>query len=245
MKVLGIIPARYASQRFPGKSLADIAGKSLIHRVHERASAAQSLNRLVIATDDQRIYDHARTFGAEVLMTSQNCKNGTERCAEVHQLLPGYEAVINIQGDEPLLHSDQVDQLIDLIRNSSCQIATLANPLDESERHNPNIVKLALEGADGQSDQAIGFSRDYDFISNATGTVYKHVGLYAFQADCLSKIVALEPTPNEVLEKLEQLRWVDHGYEIKVGISPYTNPAVDVPEDINKILDLLKVNREN
>lgn len=249
-KVLGVIPARYASSRFPGKSLADIAGKSMIRRVYEQAASCTALDRLVIATDDERIFDHARSFGAEALMTPASCRNGTERTAgALHKIGNGFGIVINIQGDEPLLQPGQLTQLIALMQRSHCDIATLAHKLEEGEAENPNVVKVAfdhaLDDADVRAGIAHGFSRDYDFISNAEGSVYKHIGLYAFRKSCLEKVVRLEPTPNELLERLEQLRWVDHGYRIAVGVTALPNYSVDVPEDIHKILDVLKVNRGN
>ncbi|MEZ5008551.1 MAG: 3-deoxy-manno-octulosonate cytidylyltransferase [Chitinophagales bacterium] len=235
MKVLGIIPARYESVRFPGKPLADIAGKSMIQRVYEQANQSKALDKLVVATDDQRIFDHVASFGGSVVMTSKQCKNGTERCAEV--LLKenkSYDAVINIQGDEPILNPEQISQLVELL-NSTSDIATLAHKLAEKEKANPNIVKVALGG-----DQlSIAFSRDYDFIQNQSDKIYKHIGLYGFKSSILKKIVKLQPTPNEELEKLEQLRWVDHGYQIKVGITSHQNFSVDVPDDIIKILKVL------
>ena len=235
MKVLGIIPARYESVRFPSKPLIDIAGKSMIQRVYEQANQSKALDKLVVATDDQRIFNHVTSFGGSVVMTSKHCKNGTERCAEV--LLKeneSYDTVINIQGDEPILNPEQINQLVELL-NSTSDIATLAYKLAEQEKTNPNIVKVAV----GNNQLSIAFSRDYDFIQNQSDKIYKHIGLYGFKSSILKKIVQLQPTPNEELEKLEQLRWVDHGYQIKVGITLHQNFSVDVPDDVIKVLKVI------
>ncbi len=239
MKVIGIIPARYKSIRFPGKPLTVIKGKTMIQRVYECASQASSLSSLYIATDDQKIYKHCKTFTENVLMTSPNCENGTERCAEVlNNLDDQFDCVINIQGDEPILVPEQIDHLIDLLKGDHQDISTLCYPLLEEEKDNHNVVKVALD----KSDWAIGFSRDHEFIQNLSDRVYKHIGLYGFKSDTLKRIIQLQPTPNEQLEKLEQLRWVDHGYQIKVGITDHQNFSVDVKEDINKILAVLSEN---
>lgn len=236
MKVLGIIPARYDSIRFPGKPLVDIDGQSMIQRVYQQSIQSKVLNKLIIATDDQRIFNHVTTFGGQVEFTSNQCKNGTERCAEVllHKASENYDAVINIQGDEPILNPEQIDQLADLLLNGK-DIATLAHTLAEQEKQNPNIVKVAV----GEDNVAIGFSRDYDFLQNQSDKIYKHIGLYGFKTSILKKIVQLQPTPNEVFEKLEQLRWLDHGYQIQVGITIHQNYSVDVPDDVIKILKVL------
>lgn len=237
MSAIGIIPARYASTRFPGKALADIAGKSMIQRVHEQACLARSLEQVYIATDDQRIYEHATGFGAAVIMTSENCRNGTERITEALLTLDNKpELVINIQGDEPVLQPEQLDQLIQLLQDSNASIATLATELEEEERSVEHIVKVALD--DGGT--ALGFSRDHSFISQVSDAIYKHIGLYAFRSEILQKLCTLQPSPNELLERLEQLRWLDHGYEMAVGITAHHNLSVDVASDIDKILDYLR-----
>jgi len=237
LKTLGIIPARFESSRFPGKPLADIDGRSMLQRVYERASGADILDELLIATDDERIYEHACSFGAKAVMTSADCKNGTERCARVlHDLAIETDIVINIQGDEPLLNPQQLKQLVEILLQDKHEIATLAYPLDEAERSNTNIVKVAFD----RNGDALSFSRDYDFIIHAADKIYKHIGLYGFRSEVLKKVVRLQPSPNELLERLEQLRWLDHGYSIAVGITPYANLSVDVPEDLNKIMEVLK-----
>lgn len=238
MRTIGIIPARYASLRFPGKPLVDIAGKPMIRHVWERASASPALDRLVIATDDERIADCARAFGAEVVMTPESCANGTERCAAALETLGDEaDAVINIQGDEPLLEAGQLNQLAALLAGGQNDIATLAHELAPDERDNPNIVKVALD-MDGR---ALAFSRDYAFISRFSDTVYRHIGLYGFRAATLLRVVRLSPTPAEKMERLEQLRWLDHGYRMAVGISTAVNYSVDVPGDLEKILKALEV----
>ncbi len=235
MKVIGVIPARFESSRFPGKPLVEIAGISMIERVYNQAIQSKVLTTLVVATDNENIYDHVNSFGGNVVMTSKFCQNGTERCVEVvSHSEEDYDALINIQGDEPILNPDQIDQLIELL-NKSAEIATLAHELLDAEKNNQNIVKVAFD----KKGIATGFSRDYDFILNQSSNVYKHVGLYGFKTSILTKIVKLNPTPNETLERLEQLRWLDHGYKIKVGITNHQNYSVDVPNDIDKILNVI------
>ncbi|MCP4124246.1 MAG: 3-deoxy-manno-octulosonate cytidylyltransferase [Bacteroidetes bacterium] len=237
MRTLGIIPARYESSRFQGKPLAEIDGKSMLQRVYERAASATILDELLIATDDERILTHALSFGAKAIMTSKHCNNGTERCAEAIAVT-GIETdiVINVQGDEPLLNPEQLEQLVKILRTPGHEIATLAYPLSEAEKDNPNIVKVAFD----KQSTALAFSRDYLFIRHAAEHIYKHIGLYGFRSEVLKRIVQLKPSPNELLEKLEQLRWLDHGYRIAIGITPFPNLSVDVPDDLNKILEVLK-----
>jgi len=209
----------------------------MLQRVYERAASATILDELLIATDDERILAHALSFGAKAIMTSKYCKNGTERCAEVIAAT-GMETdiVINIQGDEPLLNPEQLEQLVRILRTPGQEIATLAYPLSESEKDNPNIVKVAFD----KQSTSLAFSRDFLFIRHAAEHIYKHIGLYGFRSEVLKRIVQLKPSPNELLEKLEQLRWLDHGYRIAIGITPFANLSVDVPEDLNKILEVLK-----
>lgn len=219
----------------------------MIRRVYERAAQSSLLDKLVIATDDDRIFRHAESFGAEVLMTPESCANGTERTAAALEALSnGFDIVINIQGDEPLMRPEQLDLLARLILDSGCDIATLAHLLEDDEAGNFNIVKVAfdhsLDAGFERAGIAHGFSRDAEFAGRMEANIYKHIGLYAFRIACLGKVVALDPTPNEELERLEQLRWVDHGYRIAVALTPYPNFSVDVPGDIHKILEVLKVN---
>lgn len=236
MKVVGIIPARYESSRFPGKPLAHIAGKPMIERVFTQAAKATQLSDLIVATDDKRIFDCVEGFGGKAMMTSPECNNGTERCAEViRNLSDEIDAVINIQGDEPILQAAQIDQLIELLK-SDAEIATLAHGLQPSEFEEENVVKVAIDN----QNIATSFSRDYQFIQHQSSKIFKHIGLYAFQKAILLKVVNLQVSPNEALERLEQLRWLDHGYAIKVGITPFQNFSVDVPSDIEKILQELK-----
>jgi 3-deoxy-manno-octulosonate cytidylyltransferase (CMP-KDO synthetase) len=238
VKVLGIIPARFQAARFPGKPLADILGKPMIQHVYERALKSKALDKLVVATDNEKIYDAVRSFGGDVYMTSTTCNNGTERCANLlAQMNEQFNIIINIQGDEPILHPHQIDQLSEMLF-SEIDIATLAHPLMVEEQENQNIVKVALD----KNGNALGFSRHYDFIQHLSEKIYKHIGLYGFQTNVLTKIVKLQPSPNEQFEKLEQLRWLDHGYKIKVGITEHQNFSVDVPSDIDKILEVIQQN---
>lgn len=238
-RTIGIIPARYASSRFAGKPLIDIAGKTMVRRVYEQAALCPALDALWIATDDRRIYDHARTFTDAVIMTAADCSNGTERVAEACAAMSeAFDFVINIQGDEPLLHPDQVSQLVELMQQPGTQIATLAHPLDTLDEDNPHVVKVTFDAGGS----ALGFSRDHRFLRHSADDIYQHVGLYAFQSSVLQRVVKLQPSPNERLERLEQLRWLDHGYRIRVGVTAHRNLSVDVPEDVHKILTSMKDN---
>ena len=246
MKILGIIPSRYASTRFPGKPLADIAGKSMIRRVYERSSGARHLDDLVVATDDERIYDHVLQFGGKAVMTSAHHVNGTSRCLEALQAVhktsghTGFDAVVNIQGDEPFIHPDQVSLVAGMLKEKNAGIATLAFRIsDTSELFDSNVVKVVFDRT-GQaryfSRQAIPFVRDarqdewlhdHDF--------YKHIGIYGYLSDVLARITLLEESPLERAEKLEQLRWIEHGFQVIIGITTHQSVAVDAPEDLSKL----------
>lgn len=242
MKTLAIIPARYASSRFPGKPLVDIGGKSMIQRVYEKASLASTLDEVIIATDDQRIYDHVDTFGAKVMMTADRHRSGTDRCGEVAALLTNYDTIINIQGDEPFIPPEMIDELVTIFQNQSeGKIATLVKPIEEtSVLFNPNVVKVVL-GKNGNalyfSRQPIPFQRgilEIDWLNN--NTYYKHVGIYAFDRNALAKLVELAPSPLEQSEQLEQLRWLENGFSINVGITNYESIGIDTPEDLTQFL---------
>lgn len=241
--ILGIIPARYASTRFPGKPLVDIAGKSMIRRVYEQACQAQQVHKIVIATDDERIFEHAREFGAEVLYTRADHPSGTDRCAEVAQLYPQADIVLNIQGDEPFIQPEQIDLLANtLMSGPKFQIATLAKRIiDQSVLLNPNVVKVAFSRHIG----AMYFSRHpvpY-YRSQPVETwlqhqeYYKHIGLYGFRRNTLLRISRLAPTPLERAESLEQLRWLEHGIRIAVGITDLESVGIDTPEDLLRFRD--------
>lgn len=241
MKVIGVIPARYGSTRFPGKPLALIHGVSMIQRVYERAMQSGSLNRVVVATDDDRIRKHVSDFGGNAVMTDARHQTGTERCAEVLQLIGDhYDAVINIQGDEPFIHPNQIDSVVSCLENPLCAIATLVKKIsDFSELDNVNTPKVVV-AEDGRamyfSRRAIPFVRDdlaQNFLSN--GSFHKHIGIYGYKSDVLPRLAKLAPTKLEQAESLEQLRWLGHGYAIFTRLTEDDNHAVDVPDDILRI----------
>ena len=247
MKFVGIIPARYASTRFPGKPLADILGKSMIQRVYERAS--QVLDTVVVATDDQRIYDAVVQFGGRVVMTSENHKTGTDRCYEALTKLPEtYDVVINIQGDEPFIAIDQIEALKNCFVSDQIQLATLVKPFDANisidELENPNTPKVILS----QAGEAICFSRSViPYLRGveksqwaAAHTYYKHIGIYAYRTDILAQITKMTQTPIEKAESLEQLRWLENGLHIHVAITHSDNHSIDTPEDLQRVVALMK-----
>ncbi|MBR4969071.1 MAG: 3-deoxy-manno-octulosonate cytidylyltransferase [Alistipes sp.] len=241
MRVLAIIPARYASTRFPAKPLAILGGKMVVERVYDQVRKA--VEKVVVATDDERIYDAVRSFGGEVVMTSTEHNSGTDRCAEAYEKL-GYEAdiVINIQGDEPFIAPEQINTLIACFENDAIDIATLVKPFAESNGvealENPNSPKVVINGAN----EAIYFSRSV--IPYLRGvereewlkchTFYKHIGIYAFRANALKEVTTLPQSPLEKAEKLEQLRWLESGYKIGVGLTDIETVGIDTPEDLER-----------
>lgn len=241
MDIIGIIPARYASTRFPGKPLVDIAGKTMIQRVVEQCEKSSVLKKVIVATDDERIFDHVKELGHEVYMTRSEHKNGTERCHEALKLVGGsYDFVINIQGDEPFIDPQQIDLLASVI-NRKTEIATLIKNIDHLEDlQNPNVIK-ALKADSGL---ALYFSRSpiphmrniptEDWMKSHQH--YKHIGIYAYRVDILAKLVTLSPTPLELAESLEQLRWIENGYRIRTAITPIETIGIDTPEDVEKAL---------
>ncbi|MBQ2617704.1 MAG: 3-deoxy-manno-octulosonate cytidylyltransferase [Synergistaceae bacterium] len=237
MKILGIIPARYSSSRFPGKPLADILGKPMILRVYERAIMSTSLSGLVVATDDNRIYDCVVNAGYHAVMTDGNLPNGTARCEEALRIYGGgFDAVINIQGDEPLLDPVMIDEVAGLLRENYC--ATLCREMSENFA-DPNIVKvvMTLEG------YALYFSRSLiPYKRNESSLpVYQHIGIYGYSAEFLRKYVGLSDTPLSMAESLEQLRILEHGYRIRVGVtkSERQSIGVDTPEDLVRVRKLM------
>ena len=247
MKFVGIIPARYASTRFPGKPLADILGQPMIQRVYERAS--QVLDTVVVATDDQRIYDAVVQFGGRVVMTSENHKTGTDRCYEALTKLPEtYDVVINIQGDEPFIAIDQIEALKNCFVSDQIQLATLVKPFDANtsidELENPNTPKVILS----KTGEAICFSRSViPYLRGveksqwaAAHTYYKHIGIYAYRTDILAQITKMTQTPIEKAESLEQLRWLENGLHIHVAITHSDNHSIDTPEDLQRVVELMK-----
>lgn len=240
MKIIGVIPARYASTRFPGKPLAQIQGKPMIQWVYERASLAKSLKEIIVATDDQRIYDTVRQFEGNVVLTSTEHTSGTERIAEAVKDLD-VDIVVNIQGDEPLIDPQMIEQVISsLISEPELVMATLKQPVsDSTELSNPNIVKVVTD----INDFALYFSRSViPFIADETSLTgyFKHIGLYVYRKAFLLKLVSLPITPLERTERLEQLRVLENGYKIKVSQTAYYSIGVDTWDDIEKVKRILE-----
>jgi len=246
MKVLGIIPSRYQSTRFPGKPLADIMGKSMIFRVYEQASKSALINELVVATDDKRIADHVKGFKGQVMMTSENHENGTSRCFEVMESFKKqgkeFDVVLNIQGDEPFIQPTQIEQIIGLFSDKETEIASLVAPITEKEDlFNPNVVKVVMN----PNGRAMYFSRQaIPFVSGSEpdtwldkNTFYQHIGIYAYKCDILEKINMLDVSQLEKTEKLEQLRWLENDLVIRLGITDYKGVGIDTPEDIAKLIN--------
>ena len=248
MKILGIIPARYASTRFPGKPLTVINGKSMIQRVYEQSLKAEHLTDVVVATDDQRIYDAVISFGGKVMMTSSEHNSGTDRCCEIIENIGSkYDAVVNIQGDEPFINPEQIDQIASLISTEESQIASLCKPIkDEDELFDENVVKVVFN----KDYKALYFSRQtIPFLRKVEKdekkwmeqrTFYKHIGIYAYKADVLKSIARLPQSSLELAECLEQLRWMENSYEIKMGITEYESYSIDTPQDVEKCLKYFK-----
>jgi len=243
MKTLGIIPARFASTRFPGKPLIDIHGKSMIQRVYEQACSSSSLDTVVIATDDERIINEVKRFGGEFALTRNDHQSGTDRCAEVTLQRPGYDIVINIQGDEPYIDPMQIDLLSSCFNDPSVKLATLIKKIyTEDELINPNIPKVVINTLG----EAIYFSRyTIPFLRTAASDnmaaahqFYKHIGIYGYTVETLLEITQLKPSSLELAESLEQLRWIENGYRIQTKITDLETIAIDTPQDLEKIIRL-------
>ena len=245
MKIIGIIPARYASTRFPAKPLIDIGGKTMIQRVYEQAKMAKSLTDVVVATDDNRIAEHVKSFGGNVVMTSESHQSGTDRCFEaINSFSKDADVVINIQGDEPFIHPEQIDLVASCFTSADVQIATLVKKITtDEELFNVNIPKVLLN----KYKEAILFSRQtiphirgkemQEWLKNYT--FYKHIGIYAYRTKVLAEITTLKQSPLELAESLEQLRWLENGFKIKVEITDFESVAVDTPEDLKKLAKFL------
>ncbi len=234
LQALAVIPARFASTRFPGKPLAPLLGRAMVLHVADRCREAGCFARVVVATDDARIADVVRGAGVEVAMTSPDCATGTDRVAEVAKAagLGGEEVIINVQGDEPALPPGSLRTLVGLFEDATVQMATLVRPLRSEERSNPNVVKAVLD----ERHQALYFSRaDLPFTRDAEGAGlqrWAHVGLYGYRARTVARLAALPPTALEKTEALEQLRALGHGLRIACGVVAGTTQAVDRPEDV-------------
>jgi 3-deoxy-manno-octulosonate cytidylyltransferase (CMP-KDO synthetase) len=240
MKILGIIPARYASTRFPGKPLIDINGTSMIQRVYEQAKKCTALSEVIVATDDDRIFNHVQGFGGLAVMTSPDHQSGTDRCAEVAYLHPEYDVVINIQGDEPYIDPEQIGKVAACFNSPKIELATLIKKITSIEElNNPNSPKVIIN----KLSEAIYFSRTpipylREFPQSEwleRFTYFKHIGIYGYRADILQKLTQLPVSSLEKAEKLEQLRWLENGYRITVAETELETHAVDVPDDLKKL----------
>ena len=240
MKILGIIPARYASTRFPGKPLIDINGKSMLQRVYEQAKKCTHLHDVIVATDDERIFDHVIAFGGMVMMTSSVHQSGTDRCAEVSRAYPLFDVVINIQGDEPFIDPEQISNLVSCFKTPGVQLATLIKRVKTVEDlHNTNSPKVVVN----KLSEAVYFSRSAlphirgQQPDNWLGCYpyFKHIGIYGYRADILQQITKLPVSPLEKAESLEQLRWIENGYRIKVAETELETHAIDTPEDLKNL----------
>jgi 3-deoxy-manno-octulosonate cytidylyltransferase (CMP-KDO synthetase) len=248
MRFLGVIPARYASTRFPGKPLVDIAGKTMIQRVYERTT--QALEDVWVATDDARIEAAVKGFGGRVVMTSEDCPSGTDRCIEAADKITAatnrsFDVLINVQGDEPFLHPEMLENLMSCFGDGTADIATLVNPVVQPEEiFLPSEVKVVFN----RDKDALYFSRSpvphvaevEEAKWHEHHTFYKHVGVYAYKMDVLRKITELAVSPLEATERLEQNRWLENGFKIKVEITNHESVPVDTPEDLERIQRLLK-----
>ncbi len=241
-RILGVIPARYASSRFPAKPLADIGGKSMIQRVYEQAKKCKSLLEVVVATDHDEIAAKVESFGGKVILTREDHQSGTDRCYEAYSKFDQlFEYVINIQGDEPFINPKQITELSQIL-DGKTQLATLAKKIDkEDDLLSPNVVKVIFD----DHKKALYFSRlpiPYNRTApknNWTGNhdYFKHIGIYAYRTDVLAKITKLEVSSLEQAESLEQLRWLQNGYIIKVNDTAYHSIGIDTPEDLEKVKD--------
>ncbi len=242
MNSVVIIPARYSSKRFPGKIIADLNGKPVIDHVYQRSIQAELVDRVIIATDDRRIYKKVEGFGGQAVMTSSEHRSGTDRLAEVASELTA-DFIVNVQGDEPLIRPDMIDQAIKILKDSKdAEMATLASPISEIEARKPDRVKVVLD----KNNLALYFSRSkipyYREEDILDQNFLQHIGLYVYRKDFLLKYTELEPTPLEKAESLEQLRALENGYKIKVGITEHHGPGIDRPEDLKEVSKILKDN---
>ena len=246
LRFIAIIPARYASTRFPAKPLALLGGKPVIQRVYEQVTGV--ISSAVVATDDERIADAVKAFGGKVVMTSPNHKSGTDRCWEAYQKLgEEYDVVINVQGDEPFIAHSQLKAIMECFADENTDIATLVKPFSESDGlsalENPNSPKVVLDS----ESRAIYFSRSViPYLRGvereqwlSSHTFYKHIGMYAFRSDVLGRITSLPQSTLELAESLEQLRWLENGYKIGVGISDVETVGIDTPEDLQRAEEFL------
>lgn len=252
MRFLGIIPARYASTRFPAKPLAILGGKTVIQRVYEQVAGI--LDDAYVATDDERIEATVKAFGGKVVMTSPLHKSGTDRCYEAFTKINGhFDVVVNIQGDEPFIQQSQLEAIKACFDDSSTQIATLVKPFSSDDSfealENVNSPKVVLN----KNRYAMYFSRSViPYQRNAEKnewlkehTYYKHIGLYAYRTEVLKEITNLPQSPLELAESLEQLRWLENGYSIKAGITSVETIGIDTPQDLERAEEFLKTQQHS
>lgn len=244
MKILGIIPARFASTRFPGKPLVKIGQKTMIQRVYEQTLKSKLIADVIVATDNQQIFEHVISFGGKAIMTSETHQSGTDRCQEVvSKLQNNYDFVINIQGDEPFINPIQIDALAQSL-NKNTQIATLYKKIMSEDQlfstNTPKVIKNAKHEAIYFSRHPIPFLRGVEnknwLINN---DFYKHIGLYAYKTQILEAITKLQPSKLEKAESLEQLRWLENGFKINLIETDVETFGIDCPEDLQKIQHLI------
>ncbi len=249
IKVLVVIPARYASTRLPGKPLAMIGSKAMIHRVYDQASNCDAVDKVVIATDDQRIVDYCNKHSLECKLTKVDHPSGTDRVAEVAKMYPDYEVVVNVQGDEPFINPNQISDLIEMFVDPASVIVTQCSELEDVDLlHDFNVVKVIRDQLDKVlyfSRQAIPAHRDLPYREWITKSkYYQHIGIYGFRRDALLQLVELPISNLELSESLEQLRWMDYGYDIIAKETIYESIGVDTEEDLMKARKLVEINGE-
>ena len=233
MKAIGIIPARYASSRFPGKPLADILGKSMIQRVYEQCKKNDKLSEVFVATDDARIEQAVLGFNGKVIMTSDSCKTGTERCYDaVKRSNLKADIIVNIQGDEPGISPLQIDHICSLFNNNMVDIGTLVKEItNPSEINDSNKVKVIFN----DKNKALNFSRKV-ITNKSLNIYYKHIGIYAYRLNTLKEIVSLKESKRERSERLEQLRWLENHYDIYISVTNEENLGIDTPDDLIRFI---------
>ncbi len=239
MKIACVIPSRYASTRLPGKPLADIAGKTMIQRVYEQAKKAKEVGAVIVATDDKRIVEEVRRFVGEAILTDPHHPTGTDRLAEVAREYPEFDIIINVQGDEPLIDPQVIDDLAQvMLCDEFLPMATVASPLTEDEYDEPSVVKVVCS----RSDHALYFSRSLlPYPRNGFSvTPLKHVGIYAYRRSFLLEYAEMDPTPLEKTEALEQLRVLENGYTLRVVKTDKRFMGVDTPEDLLRVNEIFR-----
>lgn len=245
MKIIAVIPARFASTRFPGKPLVDIHGKSMVQRVYEQVQLVEKIDKILVATDDERIFDYVTNFGGEAIMTDSDLPSGTERCAAaVNALNEDFDIVINVQGDEPFIAPELITQVINGFNDGASIVTAAKNISDNKTLFNTNVVKVVFSTSGRAlyfSRQAIPFLRDVapEMWLDST-PFYKHIGIYGFRTAVLNELVKLPEEQLESNEKLEQLRWLYHDHAIKIVVTEHESVGIDTPEDLSKIMTIWK-----